>query len=92
MACGVYHKASKSLWSKVKGVASRIGRGIKDAAVKTYNFLSNNREAIHQGANAAVNMFGGKYADNINKGLDYFDKGMNIADKANGVLKNINIS
>ena len=32
MACGVFHKASKAFWSKVKGVASRIGRGIVKGA------------------------------------------------------------
>ena len=89
MACGVYHKASKSLWSKVKGVASRIGRGIKDAAVKTYNFLSNNRDAIRQGANAAADMFGGKYADTIHKGVNYFDKGMDYADKGKAFIDNL---
>ena len=89
MACGVYHKASKSLWSKVKGTFGRIGRGIKDAAVKTYNFLSNNRDAIKQGAQVAAGMFGGKYADTINKGVDYFDKGMGYADKAKGFIDNI---
>ena len=89
MACGVYHKASKSLWSKVKGVAGRIGRGIKDAAVKTYNFLSNNRDAIRQGANAAADMFGGKYADTIHKGVNYFDKGMDYADKGKAFIDNL---
>ena len=27
MACGVFHKASKGLWTKVKGVFGRIGQG-----------------------------------------------------------------
>ena len=90
MACGVFHKASKaSFWHKVKGLAGRIGSGIKNAAVKTYNFLSNNREAIQQGAAAAANMFGGKYADGINKGVDMFNKGMGYADKAKGFIDNI---
>ena len=34
MACGVFHKASRGLWSKVKGVFGRIGNGIKSAVQK----------------------------------------------------------
>ena len=89
MACGVFHKASKSLFTRVKGALGKVWNGAKTVATKAYNFLSNNREAIRQGANVAANMFGGKYADNINKGVEYFDKGMNYADKTKGFIDTI---
>ena len=92
MACGVFHKASKAVFTKVKNFLGKAGKAIVKGAKGVYNFLSNNKEAIHQGANAAANIFGGKIADGINKGIDYYDKGMGYADKVNGVLKNINIS
>ena len=89
MACGVFHKATKSFGTKVKSFFGGFGRGIKNAAVKTYNFLSNNRDAIRQGANAAADMFGGKYADTIHKGVNYFDKGMDYADKGKAFIDNL---
>ena len=89
MACGVFHKASKAVFTKVKNFLGKAGKAIVKGAKGVYNFLSNNKEAIHQGANAAANMFGGKYADNINKGMEYFDKGMGYADKAKGFIDTI---
>ena len=82
MACGVFHKASKGFWSKVKGTFGRIGNAIKNTAVKAYNWVSNNRDKIANVAKTAADTFGGdKAKDYTNKGIGYLDKGLDFGKK-----------
>ena len=37
MACGIFHKASKGFWSAVKGAFGRMGKAIKNTAVKVWD-------------------------------------------------------
>ena len=54
MACGVFHKASKGFWSKVKGVFGRIGNGIKNVAKKAFKFATGAVEKFGPVAGAAI--------------------------------------
>ena len=88
MACGVFHKASRGMWSKVKGVFGRIGRGIKNVATKAYDWISNNRDKIQQGADVlkgAVN--NNKFSGGVDSTLGYLDKGMDIGRKLAPLVK-----
>ena len=40
MACGVFHKASKGLWSKIKGAAKKVWGGVKHVAQKAAPVLN----------------------------------------------------
>ena len=77
MACGVFHKASKGIWGKIKGVFGRIGGGIKKAA----NWIVGNKDKISKVVNTVGDTLGGKYADYAHKATDGLDKGVNIAQK-----------
>ena len=95
MACGVFHKASKaSFWNKAKGVLGRIGRGIKDTAVKVYNTLNQNKDKIAKISNgiadAGVQLanltnndklktIANYTQDYTRKGNEYLGKGLQIA-------------
>lgn len=68
-------------WSKAKGFFGRVGRGIKNAAVKTYNWLTSNKDKIQKGVDTFNTMTGNKYGDTTGKGMDYLNKGLNIAGK-----------
>ena len=80
MACGVFHKASKGFWSKVKGVFGRIGSGIKTGATKAYNWLTQNKDKIRNVAGVVTDAIGSeKLKDYTNKGLNMMDKGLDTA-------------
>ena len=69
------------LWSKAKGFFGRIGRGIKNGAVKAYNWITNNKDKIQKGVDMFNQATGGKYSGTTSQGMDYLNKGIGIANK-----------
>ena len=66
-------------WSKAKGLFGRIGRGIKNAATKAYNWITSNKDKIEKARDTFNDVTGGKYKDYTDKGSSYLDKGLDIA-------------
>lgn len=66
-------------WSKAKGFFGRVGNGIKNAAVKSYNWLTNNKDKIQKGVDTFNDITKNKYGDATGKGMDYLNKGLNMA-------------
>ena len=65
-----------SFWSKAKGVFSRIGRGIKNAAHSAYNWITNNKDKIQKVAGVIGDVTKHKYDDKMSKIGDLYDKGV----------------
>lgn len=69
----------------MKGVFGRIGKGIKTAATKAYDWISGNKDKIRDVANTLNENFGGankdKYKGWIDKGEQMTDKGLNVMRK-----------
>ena len=69
----------------MKGVFGRIGKGIKNAATKAYDWISGNKDKIKDVANTLNQNFGGankdKFGGWIDKGSSMVDKGMGLANK-----------
>ena len=78
MACGVFHKASKGLWSKIKGAASKVWNGAK----KAVNWISGHKDTIAKVANTAKGIINNdKFNGVVDGGLNYMNKGIDAAGK-----------
>ena len=76
MACGVFHKASKGLWTSTKKFLGRAASGIKKGA----QWLWNNKDKVFDVAGKVSNAIGNEKLTNIvNKTQEYTNKGLNIA-------------
>ena len=78
MACGVYKKASKGLWSKIKGVAKKAWNGAK----KAVNWVAGHKDTIAKVANTAKGLINNdKFSGFVDGGLNVMNKGLDTAGK-----------
>ena len=78
MACGVYHKASKGLWSKIKGAAKKVWGGAK----KAVNWIAGHKDTIAKVANTAKGLVNNdKFNGFVDGGLNVMNKGIDAAGK-----------